>query len=92
MKRKAGAFVGICLAALLLVGCGKSNNSSSSGSNDTTTTKKTDKFQITGDADSDDQYRGVIEKRSVPGKQVAWSWRTAGCQQHAELEKTLILE
>ena len=78
MKRKAGAFVGICLAALLLVGCGKSNNSSSSGSNDTTTTKKTDKFQITGDADSD-QYRGVIEN----GRYRISKSRGVGVQQDA---------
>ena len=78
MKRKTGAFVGICLAALLLVGCGKSNNSSSSGSNDTTTTKKTDKFQITGDADSD-QYRGVIEN----GRYRVSKSRGVGVQQDA---------
>lgn len=80
MKRKVSALVGICLSALLLVGCGKSNNNSSSSNNDnTTTTKKSDDFQTTGDA-SNDQYQGVIEN----GRYKTSKSRGVGVQQDSE--------
>lgn len=55
MKKKVSALIGICLSALLLVGCGKSSNNSSSNSN-----SKSSGVQTTGTA-TNGQYQGVIE-------------------------------
>lgn len=78
MKYKASALAAICLSALLLVGCGKSNGNADT-SNKTTTAKKSEKVQTTGEA-SDGQYQGVIEN----GRYRTSKSRGVGVQQDSD--------